>query len=415
MKQLCYTLLIIFTFLTIISCSEEKESLETIELFEISYGKMANQLDVFEQEKIPSRSRPHIYMRNGLFYIANGNSAKIMQFNSYGDLLALYYNKDRNPTPVTMAEPSEEGIQANRKAFPYSFNQLGDIAVSPNKMILAEDKISRDHRTRDNELNAMLDRVVLRFNMQGKLIDYLGQEGIGGTPFPYIERVQVTKQGNPIVICKTTKHRLVYWFTEEGILKYKVKIALENLPKPKQENIIASMESIYAAPDKERIYMKIDYYEKSIDTATGAQSGVSYTESRVYWLDMDQKTYTGNITVPENIKMHQGTGVFDREEVRYLYEFLGTTSDGYLFFLSTEEVNSFKLLIMDTTGTVIERKAINLENEIIHYKSFHLSAKGILSALISTPDRGRIVWWRSDKLIEVKDDENSKLFPNVGN
>ena len=40
-----------------------------------------------------------IAMRDGFFYIANSESKKIMELNSYGDLLTIYYNEDFNPVP----------------------------------------------------------------------------------------------------------------------------------------------------------------------------------------------------------------------------------------------------------------------------------------------------------------------------
>ena len=33
-------------------------------------------------------------MQDGFFYISNGLSGKVMEFNSYGDILNLYYNEE---------------------------------------------------------------------------------------------------------------------------------------------------------------------------------------------------------------------------------------------------------------------------------------------------------------------------------
>ena len=75
------------------------EELNRQELFTLGLGKMEDQIDLFQTEGELFNLKNRICMRDGLFFIANGNSAKIMAFSSYGDLIYMLYNPERNPGP----------------------------------------------------------------------------------------------------------------------------------------------------------------------------------------------------------------------------------------------------------------------------------------------------------------------------
>ena len=61
------------------------------ELFTLDYGNFAEQMSVTDLNQVGSL-RFGIAMRDGFFYIADGYSKKIMELNSYGDMLSLFYN-----------------------------------------------------------------------------------------------------------------------------------------------------------------------------------------------------------------------------------------------------------------------------------------------------------------------------------
>lgn len=58
-------------------------------------GKAEDQIDLIQLPGMPFKERSRIVMKNGLFYISNGNTGKVMEFNSYGDILTLYYNPEK--------------------------------------------------------------------------------------------------------------------------------------------------------------------------------------------------------------------------------------------------------------------------------------------------------------------------------
>lgn len=381
-------------------CSRSRvTALDREELFRLSIGRAEDQIDLFQTEGAPLNQKTRIVMRDGMFFISNGSANKVMEFSSYGDLLSLHYDPDENPRPVLLQAAVVEGRITNRRAHAYHFSQVGELAVTSNKTIMVEDMLGEERAVFDSDLGVNLNRVVLRFDSRGQLIDYLGQEGVGGTPFPYIERLEVTSRDELVVISRTMESWLVYWFTPAGDLRYSVEIPLSRLPIPEDRTVIPALETIL--PDKElpRLYLKLDYYEQALDPDTGAGFGIEKTLSRVYWLDLEQGRYDGYVNLPTNIQTVSGQSVFDRQEVEYMYQLVGTAPREHLFLLSREDNDQTQLLIMRTDGRVVRRRNLHVEDSEILYKTYHVSAGGILSALLGFEDHARIVWWRSDRLV----------------
>ena len=88
-------------------------------------------------------------MRDGWFYVANGNSGKIMVFSSYGDLIFLLYNPQTNPTPALQAlDPAvsdtetSSGTVSTRGSVAYPFSDIGEIAVASDKTLYVEDAVA---------------------------------------------------------------------------------------------------------------------------------------------------------------------------------------------------------------------------------------------------------------------------------
>ena len=119
-------------------------------------------------------------MKDGFIFISNGESSKVMEFTSFGDLISLYYNGSVNPAPVILG--TERGAEADvtRAAYEYPLNDPGEIAKTNSGDLLIDDRITEQRREYDEENDVLLDRIILRFNDHGELVSYLGQEGPGG-------------------------------------------------------------------------------------------------------------------------------------------------------------------------------------------------------------------------------------------
>ncbi|MFP4364791.1 MAG: LIC_12708 family protein [Spirochaetia bacterium] len=378
---------------------QNTRSIAREELFTITYGRMAGDLDLFQLEGIPAVNSSNIYMRDGIFYISNSNSDKVMMFNSYGDLLSLYYNTQTNPEPVLLSiQNREQEAVTNRRAFPYSFYKIGSIAVNSDKYLLVEDQMQRNRWVYDEETNARLNRIVLRFDNDGRFIDYLGQEGIGGTPFPYIEDIYVNSQDQMIVISRTAETWMVFWFSENADLLYEYELSIDEIPVNEGENAV--LETLVPDQELPRIYCKVDYFTQSVDTSTQARSGIVFQRTNVYWIDLDTGDMHSPIELPVNRRQAQEPGIVSSSRNVYVYQLIGTVENENLFFASRDENNRYSIMIMDTTGTVIARRHIHIEDSELVYKSFHVSQEGILSALLCSDTESRVVWWRTDRIFQ---------------
>ena len=98
---------VVVSVLSLVGCQKKEiEELVGTELFSLSLGKLDNQVDLFPSSGGNVEKKTRIYMRDGWFYLANGNSGKVMVFSSYGDLIFLLYNAQTNPAPVFMDQPA---------------------------------------------------------------------------------------------------------------------------------------------------------------------------------------------------------------------------------------------------------------------------------------------------------------------
>lgn len=399
-------ILIAWLLILLVSCSGgDTASLQGETLFKLSIGKMEDQIDLFQYPGKPSAEKTRLFMKNGLFYISNGNANKIMEFTSYGDILTLIYNPDQNPPPVTLT-PSQKGESAsNRRAYPFPFKQVGEVAVMNEREIIVEDKLPFDRQVYDEKLGVILDSIIVRFDKNGKMIDYFGQEGIGGTPFPYIERIEVNSRDEIIVFTRTVESWIVYWFSAGGVLLYTDTLSVSSLPLLGREGSIPSLDTVIADSSDPVLYLKIDYYGNTITRQSGTETNIDFDRSRIYIRDVRRGVYTGSVEIPKVYIDRLEPGTFDEKRYEVLYELLGVAKRDNFFLLAPKGSDSFELFIMNRKGETVVRKRITLNEEDLVFRTFHLSSDGILSALICKEYEAQVVWWRSDRLIEgLKED-----------
>ena len=136
MKKFILIVSCVFSFL-LISCSKSNQvhSVNENALFTLGYGSFEDELNLFDLARNGTIST-YMTMRDGFFYIANGEAKKILELNSYGDLLSLYYN-DEYLKDVAFA--GKNSISSTKKAISYPFSTLGPLAVDSRKYIYAEE------------------------------------------------------------------------------------------------------------------------------------------------------------------------------------------------------------------------------------------------------------------------------------
>jgi len=385
------------------SCKEDTiDSLPRHDLFTLRIGKLEDQIDLFNLGGNNRITKNDIVMKEGIIYLANGGSRKVMLFNSYGDLIGLYYAPESNPDPVLLKRSTNDTKISNRKAFPYPFRTVGVIEVTEDRTLLVEDILPEERSIFDDELRVSLNRIVLRFDSQGNRLDYLGQEGARGTPFPFIQRIDVVKNNETVVTCRTEDMWIVYWFTAEGENIARVDIDLKVLPIP-EEGHIPVLETIIPDPHDNILYLKLNYYTEQVDEDTGMTYGIQNTASRIYRIDLDSGMYSGFIPIPENIQQREIPGTLETRDITFFYELIGVSSGPYFFLVSREKTNTYRLVILDEKGRVVRRRHLIIKDENLLERSFHVSPEGIITALLGWEDEVKVVWWRSDRFINPQD------------
>lgn len=398
-------ILLLFVLFVLTAClSKKTDIIEKKVLFHLAMGKADNQIDLIQLPGIPFKRKSRIVMKNGLFFISNGNTGKIMEFTSYGDIINLYYNAKKNPEPIMLSSSLGANTVSNKKAFKYPFNTIGEIEVTNTGELLVDDAVSAGRVEKDDTTGSVLDRIVLRFSKDGKLIGYLGQEGPGGTPFPYIEKLEVNAHNDIIVFTRTTASRIIFWFDAEGTLLYKVQIRLNDLPLPEgTSNPIAFLDTMTADRNMMMLYVKIDYYVPVSSEGAQGKGTPEYKESKIWEFSVPENVFTKGISIPPITaemygQVKNGTNFTDE-----VYQFLGCDISGKLYLLIHVKLNTFQMLILSPNGTVLARRDLTMDDQHISYSSFYLTKDGLLTALLGKEKKADVVWWRSDKIPGVKD------------
>lgn len=394
---------------TLTSCREENNKLLERELlFKMQIGKMEDQLYVQQFAGVNTLSKTRIFMQDGFFFVTNGESAKVMEFSSFGDLISLYYNDEKNPEPVILNSEKKTEMTVTRAAYEYPLNDPGEIVRTTGGDLLIDDRIAEVRWEFDEESNVLLDRIVLRFDEDGSLLSYLGQEGPGGTPFPYIESLHVNSEDEVIVVTRNSNGWRIFWYTEMSDPIYKVDFTKDLIPGGDEAGS-PSIESIYPDNENRTVYLKVDYYKE--DEA----GNIKFNKSMIHAYDLDNEEYTMSIEIPRNIVKSDQPVIFQKKEHEYLYEFAGVARGPAFFLLSPHEGTIYRLTVLAGDGRVKGRGLIDFSEDDIFFRNYYVNPDGILSAVVCGEYDAEIVWWRSDIFVEEQKSEYSKFLPNEGN
>lgn len=389
-----------------VSCGGNKvvSSLESEALFNLEYGNFEEELNMFNLAKIGGINTS-IVMKDGFFYILNGESKKIMEMTSYGDLLTLYYNPKFNPSPsfsnVSSKTENVEVVSASRSAVPFEFNDATLLAVDSRKHLYVVDKLPLDRIEYDSKMHLSLSEIVVRFDEANKNLIYLGQQGPGGSPFPHIKNIFTTSENELVVLCSTATGFYVYWFDCDGSLMFSVPVEKENIPNPYSQDSADSFFSIGSIiPDcnSHKLYIKVDYYGSFIDDASRVQSGINFLSTIIHVFDIDDAKYETSFSIPPYSE--EIAEKFSKEIYDIPYDFLGVTESGWMYFIvNTDE--GFNLQMVQIDGQRILKRKIILDREECPFYTFNLDRRGIISALLVKKNNASIAWWRADLLLQA--------------
>ena len=399
---------------TNLSCSRN-QTISTIKeekLFSLNYGKYENELQLFNLSNL-GHINTKIFMKDGFFFISDDNAKKIMQMTSYGDLLGVIYNPKTNPEPSfarklkTTKGSSSANQESTQKtitqtAEKHLFNQISNISANSEKNIFIVDQIPQERQEQDLQTKTILKEVVLRFTNDGKFIDYIGQEGPGGTPFPFIKDIFVTKNNELIVTCITNDGQTVFWFNPSGFLKYTIPIKTETIPIFQDEEddpseIFVTIDKIVPDFTKQKLFIKADYHKTVIDAESNVQSGIEYYQTLLHPLNIENGQFEEFLVIPpyEDVV----TDGFSKLTYNTSFDFLGVTESGWFFFMIPDNTG-YVIQMIQPNGQRIIKRHIDYNRDKTVYLNFTLSDNGIISALLATNENASVVWWRTDDLIE---------------
>lgn len=399
MKKIFLTVILGCIILPFISCNrtEVVQSMTETELFDLSYGNFEEQLSIADLNAV-GNIRIGVGMRDGFFYIVDGFSKKVMELNSYGDLLTLFYNED---APVkTMIDNSSLPEKSIHHEIPYNFDYPGIIAVDSNKCIYTVCTIPRN-RFEQSEDGLLYSQAVLRFERDGTSVDYIGQQGPGGTPFPHIMNIYVTQKDELVVVCRSMDGVIVYWYAKNGFLKYMLPLNIKDVPTiegiDSTSEVYVSIENVIPDAVDYKLFAKVDYYSSFVDEDSKVQSGVSYMQSLLYEISCDKGLYENPYSIPPYEE--EVVKDYSRLTYRIPYDFLGVTQNGWKFFIIKTQTG-FTIEMIQAENKKIMRRNFEVNHRENCFHKMYLSLDGKLTALYMDKDKARVVWYRTDTLID---------------
>ena len=379
--------------------TETVQSISETELFSLPYGNFEEQLSVTDLNDV-GNVRFGITMQDGFFYIVNGESKKILELNSYGDLLTLFYNEDSQT--ARLLEASNRPDKSIHHEISYPFDYPGMVAADSNKNIYTVCSIPWDRQEKSDEGTTLYSHTVLRFARDGSSVDYIGQQGPGGTPFPYINNIYTTSKDELVVVAASSEGLLIYWFASDGFLKYMIPVTTKDAPVAgdavNHSDIFLTIENVVPDPVSYKLYVQIDYYTTYVDEDSKVQSGINYVQTMLFPLNIENGTYEDPVSVPP----YEESVVSDYSKLTYRipYDFLGVTRNGWKFFIVKTE-DGFNIEMIQSETQRILRRHFNAVHSNIVYDTMCLSQDGILTALYLEKEKARVVWYRTDNLIDA--------------
>ena len=410
-NSLCLiNILLISVFAFFFSSCEQSgytANLEPEKMFSIKYGNFEDETKLYSVRN-GSDFSSGICMSDGLFYVSDSNAKKVMMFSSYGDLLAIYFNPETNPVPsfiqFSEIQETDDGApskKATQRATPFPFQKPEKIAVDKRKYLYVSDYVPEERYEVSSDGNQLLRQIVLRFSNDGTFIDYIGQQGSSGMPFPYIEHLYTTTSNELVVVCADTNGMTAFWYSENGLLLYKVPIDSRRLPVPESlasQEIFAALSGIVPDENSYKLYLLIDYSRMEYDESSKVQFGISYVQSMLYPLNIQ----TGTYEKPQVIPSYEQTISNDLSRQIYPvpYEFLGTTEAGWFFFV-VAGTDGDSLLMVNPDGQKIITRRLSMNVSEIDYYTLSLSDEGIISALFTEEKEASVTWWRTDQIVNA--------------
>jgi hypothetical protein len=308
----------------------------------------------------------------------------------------MIYNEETNPQPLTLKKDVTSTEVVTRKAIAYPLINNGEITVDSRKHLYVEDKLPLDRQKYDENKGALLDSIVLHFDTDGNFIEYLGQEGMGGTPFPYITGIYSSINDELAIVCRVQSGWQVYWFDKEGNALFLIPIKRDDVPIPGDKTGVASLDSVMVTPDARHLVLKVDYYKDIYDETTNTKAGIAFDGSMLWIMNVENGVYITSVPIPQYEQFTENNS--EEENTELIYSLLGVSRGGKVF-LYVPIAEGYTLLIVNLESKEQKQGILHIDPDELVFSTFHVSIDGIVSALLASEFEAKVVWWRTDRLI----------------
>ncbi|HOV15838.1 MAG TPA: hypothetical protein PK771_16230, partial [Spirochaetota bacterium] len=206
-------------------------------LFKTKIGYGEDELGVVSKNGIVKTDSIVVSYKNGFFYIADNINNKIVRTTERGEILLVIYNPDFNPSfkPTTAKSESETETVIFVKLYKdYPVYNPTKICADIEKNIYFVNNLPSYKKIEED--GSFASQMVLKFSNKGEILFELGKNGIGTSPFGYINNISTDEKDNLIIQEDSNDGIIFYKFTKLGILEKKVKITKGDIPLTAKEN-----------------------------------------------------------------------------------------------------------------------------------------------------------------------------------
>ena len=163
-------------------------------------------------------------------------------------------------------------------------------------------------------------------------------------------------------------------------------------------DVYLSIEGVIPDPASYHLYVQVDYFSSYVDEDSKVQSGVNYIQTLLYSLNVEEGIFEEPVSIPP----YEESVVADYSRLTYRipYEFLGVTKNGWKFFILKND-DGFNIEMIQNENQRILRRHFKANHNNILYNTMSLSQDGIITALYIEKEKARVVWYRTDSLIDA--------------
>jgi hypothetical protein len=374
---------LITTILLYVSCHNETESslLERIDLFNIPYGVS----DTAVNPASLQTGTLDIAMSEGIFTLLDGEGSKLITVSSFGDILFL--------KKTSIASPGSS------------------VAVDPNQTVFITDRLTNSYdRVFDQQSSAYADYIIRRFNRSGEELQYLGQEGPGGTPFSRVLSLQIHSDSTLSVVSMSETVWLIHHFGKAGNLLSSIRFSEDALPIPgiladesesQDRRVHINLDKIHTSSIDSilNVYIKFDYYREYSRSEHSALSGIEYFGSWLFVVD----SRSGRI--------YKSIEIQDSKNDGQIPEFVGIGENSLIFIINSNSMEGARtplervqldILVLDTDGAVVINSPLDLPLETIEIPIIKVSEAGLVFALAKRNTDIMVFWWNLGNHIRRK-------------